>query len=71
MGSFIKGECSRKGVWRIFCSKMFYNGYENLIELPNYVSEHAVWEEEIHGRAVEAGTLFTKLHFWVNYEWAQ
>ncbi len=71
MGSFNKGECSRKGVRIIFCSKTFYNGYKNLIELPNYVSEHAVWEEEIHGRAVEAGTLFTTLHFCVNYELAQ
>ncbi len=34
MGSFNKGECSRKGGWGSFVVRHFYNGYENLIELP-------------------------------------
>ena len=38
MASFNKGEHSRKGARGSFCSKMFYNGYENLIELPNFVA---------------------------------
>jgi hypothetical protein len=36
MGSFKKGERSRKGGQGSFCSERFYNGYENLIQLPKY-----------------------------------
>jgi hypothetical protein len=34
MGSFNKGEHSRKGGRGSFCSKMFYNCYKNLIKSP-------------------------------------
>ena len=40
MGSYNKGECSRKGDWGSFCSKMFNNGYENLIQTPNFWKEY-------------------------------
>ena len=40
MGSFNKGERSRKGGRGSFCSKTFYNGYENLIESPKKVLLH-------------------------------
>ncbi len=38
MGSFNKGEHSRKGGRGSFCNKTFYNGYKNLIESPKFIT---------------------------------
>ena len=41
-GIFNKGEHARKGDWGSFAVRCFYNGFENLIEIPKYYKKRDV-----------------------------